>query len=88
MIYSKYFGNLVKENGQPNLSVQQFKRFMNIIATENKIEGLLIAKRMNKDKELYYQYDLIIFKYGRVLTELTGNQKPVDLIKEMYHFSD
>jgi len=87
MKYSKYFGNLIKEKGQPNLSLKQFKRMMNIIATENKIEGLMIAKRMNIDKDLYYQYDLTIFRYGRVLTELTGNQKPVDLIKEMYHFS-
>ncbi len=87
MKYSKYFGNLVNEKGQPNLSVQQFKRMMNIIATENKIEGLLIAKKMNKNKDLYYQYDLIIFKYDRVLTKLTGNQKPMDLIEEMYHFS-
>ncbi len=87
MKYSKYFSKVVKENGQPNLSLDQFRRMMNIIATENKIEGLMIAKRMNIDKDLYHQYDLTIFKYDRVLTKLTGNQKPMDLIEEMYHFS-
>ena len=102
MKYSKYFGALVRENGQPNLSVKQFQRMMNIIglclkpqiiykfqrmmniiAIENKIEGLLIAKELNKNRDLYYQYDMNIFKYDKVLTKLTGNQKPVDLIKEM-----
>ncbi len=87
MKYSKYFGALVRENRQPNLSVKQFQRMMNVIAIENKIEGLLIAKELNKNKDLYYQYDMNIFKYDKVLTKLTGNQKPVDLIKEMHHFS-
>ncbi len=88
MKYSKYFGALVRENGQPNLSVKQFQRMMNVIAIENKIEGLLIAKELNKNKDLYYQYDMNIFKYDKVLTKLTGNQKPKDLIEEMHHFSN
>ena len=87
MKYSKYFGTLVRDNGQPNLSVKQFQRMMNIIVIENKIEGLLIAKELNINKDLYHQYDMNIFKYDKVLTKLTGNQKPVDLIKEMHHFS-
>ena len=88
MEYSKYFGDLVRENGQPNLSVQQFKRFMNIIATENKINGLNIAKRQHKNTNLFHQYDIIIFRHEKQLTELSGNQKPKDLIKEMYHFPE
>ena len=48
MKYSKYLGALVRDIGQPNLSVKQFQRMMNIIATENKIEGLRIARELNK----------------------------------------
>ena len=88
MKYSKNFSNLVNEKGQPNLSLEQFKRMMNIIAIENKIDGLKIAKEQNKNKELYHQYDLIIFKYGTVLTDLTGNLNPMDLINEMYYNSN
>ena len=88
MKYSKHFSDLVNEKGQPNLSLEQFKRMMNIIAIENKIDGLKVAKEQNKNKGVYHQYDLIIFKYSTVLTDLTGNLNPMDLINEMYYNSN
>jgi len=88
MKYSKHFSKVVKENGQPNLSLDQFKKMMNIIATENKIEGLNVAKRQHENTNMFHQYDILILGYERQLTNLTGNQKPTDLIKEMYHFQE
>ena len=47
--------------------------------------------RMNKIKELdkthYYKYDTMIFKQDTVLTDLTGNLKPNELLREMYMLS-
>ncbi len=44
MKYSKYFGTITKDNGQPNLNTAQFRRMMNIVFTEGVIHGLNIIK--------------------------------------------
>ena len=88
MKYSEHFSNLVNEKGQPNLSLEQFIRMMNIIAIENKIDGLKVAKEQNKNKEHYHQYDLIIFKYSAVLTDLTEKQSVDYLHSIMYYNSN
>jgi hypothetical protein len=40
-----------------------------------------------KDKAAYFKYDMLIFNHRIVLTNLTGNLKPGDLLKEMYRLS-
>ena len=87
MIYSKYFGAITNENGQPNLNNDQFRRMMNIISAEGVVHGLRFIKEKYKNTPGYYKYDVIIFKHQLVLTNLTGNLKPEDLLKEMYRFS-
>ena len=87
MKYSKYFGAITKDNGQPNLNTEQFRRMMNIVSIEGIIHGLNIIKEKYKNTSTYYKFDVDIFKHQRVLTELNGNLKPDDLIKEMYLFS-
>lgn len=85
MIYANYFSAVTKDNGQPNLNADQFRRMMNIIYIEGVINGI---KRI-KEKEIgqYFKYDVLIFKHDAVLTELTGNLKPNLLLREMYHLS-
>jgi len=87
MIYTKYFASITKENGQPNLSTGQFRRMMNIISVEGTLNGFNRIKEKYKDTQDYYKYDTLIFKQNTVLTDLTGNLKPNELIKEMYHLS-
>ena len=60
---------------------------MNIISLEGTISGLNRIKERYKNTEGYYKYDILIFKQDTVLTDLTGNLKPSDLIKEMYYLS-
>jgi hypothetical protein len=85
VIYSRYFSSITKENGQPNLNSEQFRRMMNIVYTEGVINGLSMIKE--KDKAAYFKYDMLIFNHRIVLTNLTGNLKPGDLLKEMYRLS-
>ncbi len=87
MIYTKYFASITKENGQPNLSTEQFRRMMNIISVEGTLNDFNRIKEKYKDTPEYYKYDTLIFKQNSLLTELTGNLKPNDLLKEIYRLS-
>ena len=84
MKYSKYFGLITKEKGSLNLSTSQFQRLMNIVFIEGVIHGLNKAKQTYKGTELFYRYDTIIFRENMKLTDLTGELKPDDLLKEMH----
>ena len=83
MKYTKYFGLITKEHGQLNLSSEQFQRTMNIVHLEGVMLGLNNAKETYKDTIHYYKYDIILFKYDKKLTELTGNLSPEMLIQEI-----
>jgi len=85
MIYANYFSAVTKDNGQPNLNPDQFRRMMNIVYIEGVINGIKRIKE--KETGQYFKYDVLIFKHGSVLTELTGNLKPNLLLREMYHLS-
>ncbi|MBT8385331.1 MAG: hypothetical protein KJO83_06450 [Bacteroidia bacterium] len=71
---------MVKENGQPQLSLEQFRRMMNIIYLEGVIYGLKKSKEANKGTDQFYKYDVIIFKEEQRLSDLTGNIKPKELL--------
>ena len=88
MKYTKHFGLITKEQGQINLTPEQFQRMMNIVHLEGLILGLNKAKQTHKDTELFYKYDTFIFKQNKILSELTGNLEPKKLIKEMCSLSN
>ena len=87
MKYSKYFGVVTKDNGQPNLNTEQFRRMMNIVSAEGIVHGLKIIKEKYINTPTYYKFDVDIYKHQRVLTDLTGNLKPEELLEEMIRFS-
>ena len=57
---------------------------MNIVFVDGVINGLNNAKQIYKDTELFYKYDMLIFKESMKLTDLTGNLAPDRLLKEMH----
>lgn len=79
MQYCSYFAKVLDSSGVPHLSVDQFKRFMNIVAIESKLSEL-------KKVKTRYNFNYI-FNLEKKLTELTGNLKPEDLLKEMIALS-
>ncbi|MCA0932432.1 hypothetical protein LCM02_08215 [Lutimonas saemankumensis] len=83
MIYTKYFAGILNEHGSLNLNSDQWRRVMNIVYLEGSIHSL----RSVLDPKNPYKYDTVIFKYRKRLTDLTGNQNPENLIKEMYLLS-
>ena len=86
MKYSKYFGAITRDKGNLNLSTAQFQRLMNIVFVEGSISGMNKAKETYKDTNQYYRYDTLLFKMEMQLSDLTGNLKLKDLIKEMHTF--
>lgn len=80
MIYTKYFSGFTKQNGQPNLNPEQFRRLMNIIFVEGSIQG------MNQIKG-DFKNEILLFKQDAVLTDLTGSLTPQELVREMYLLS-
>ena len=62
-------------------------KLVNIVSAEGVIHGLRIIKEKYKNTNAYYKFDLDIFKQQRVLTDLTGNVSPGDLLKEMYRYT-
>ena len=85
MLYSNYFSSFTKDNGPPNLNPDQFRRLMNIIYLEGVITGIKRIK--DKEKTQPFKYDILIFKHDNVLTDLTGNLNPRELLREMYMLS-
>jgi len=88
MKYSSYFSSITSENGQPNLNAEQFKRMMNITFIEGVLQGVSKIKEQYIDSQYYYKFDTIIFKHDLVLTKLTGNLEPKELLREMYKLSE
>lgn len=80
MIYSKYFSAITKESGQPNLSPEQFRRLMNIVF----LEGIIAGIKKIKEKDQCFKYDTLLFKHDTLLTDLTGNLSPRELVREMH----
>jgi len=87
MKYTKYVAAITKENGPPQLSTTQFRRMMNIIYVEGIKHGLTQAKNTYKDSPQFHRYNMLIFKTDKQLVDLTGNEAPAQLLKEMYQLS-
>lgn len=84
-MYANYFSSVVKSQGIPHLNPTQFIRYQNIVAIEFHLKKLRILLKEYKDnREVFMQ----IFKIEMQLTELTGNLKPEDLLKEMIRLSN
>ena len=83
MLYTRYFAGILKESGMLHISGDQWRRVMNIVYLEGSIHSLQEAK----DPGMPFRFDTVIFKYQRMLADLTGNLKPGDLIREMYQLS-
>jgi hypothetical protein len=88
MKYTKYFGAITKDQGQINLSSEQFRRMMNIVHVEGALRGMNKIKETHKNKQEYYKYDMLIFNEKDKLKILTSDLSPELLLTEMLHLSE
>ncbi|MBJ2174188.1 hypothetical protein JBL43_08060 [Aureibaculum sp. A20] len=81
MNFTKYFSLIVKQNGVPHLNNDQFRRFMNIVSVEAKIEEL---QSLNFNSPVIFKN--IEMKKNK-LSRLTKDQTPKELLKQMVALS-
>jgi hypothetical protein len=46
MKYKKYFSGIINEHGAPNLTDEQFRKFMNMVHLEGRLEGIDTIRRI------------------------------------------
>lgn len=87
MQFTKYFSRILRENGTPDINVNEYQRLLNIIVVENKLDMLLKLqmKERNYDRKHYLTYE--VMKFETLLKRLTQENKPENLLKYMLNAS-
>lgn len=83
MKYTKYFSGVVKNQGVPNLNVEQYARIMNIVSLEGRLQELLDIKETIQNREEYYKYDVRINRITNKIKELSFDVLPKELMQNM-----
>ena len=82
MKYTKYFSGVLRNQGVPNLNVEQYTRLMNIVSLEGRLQELLDVKE-TLNREEYYKYDVRINRISNKIKELTLDVLPKELMQNM-----
>ena len=83
MKYTKYFSGVLRNQGVPNLNVEQYTRLMNIVSLEGRLQELLDIKETIQNREEYYKYDVRINRITNKIKELTLDVLPKELMQNM-----
>jgi len=83
MRYTKYFTGVLKNQGVPNLNVEQYARLMNIVSLEGGLQGLQDLKASILSQEEKYKYDIRIYRISNKLKGLTLDVLPKELMQNM-----
>jgi len=71
MKYTKYFSGVLRNQGVPNLNVEQYAKLMNIVSLEGRLQELLDIKETIQNREEYYKYDVRISRSTVKIKELS-----------------
>ena len=83
MKYTKYFSGVLRNQGVPNLNVEQYARLMNIVSLEGRLQELLDIKATIPNREEYYKYDVRINRITNKIKEATLDVLPKELMQNM-----
>ena len=83
MKYTKYFSGVLRNQGVPNLNVEQYARLMNIVSLEGRLQELLDIKETIQNREEYYKYDVRINRITNKIKEVTLDVLPKELMQNM-----
>ena len=62
---------MVRTQGVPNFTVEQYQKAMNVLVLESRIEGMVKLKRHLKQHSSHL--DSLVYQEGKKLLLLTGN---------------
>lgn len=83
MRFTKYFSCIIRNQGVPNLNVEQYARLMNIVSLEGRLQELLNIKATIQNREEYYKYDIRINRITNKIKELSLDALPKELMQNM-----
>ena len=83
MKYTKYFSGVIRNQGVPNLNVEQYAKLMNIVSLESRLQELLDIKETIQNREEYYKYDVRINRITNKIKTLTLDVLPKELMQNM-----
>ena len=83
MRYTKYFSGVLKNQGTPNLNVEQYARLMNIVSLEGRMQELNDLKKAIKNPNEHYKYDIRIHRLSKTLKGLTNDEYPKEVMHSM-----
>lgn len=88
MQFTRYFSRVLRENGTPDINVNEYQRMLNILVLENQIDIIQRVKINNRhnDKIRYMETELLNLK--NKLDFLTRENKPENLLKYMLNTSE
>jgi len=76
MKYTKFISLMVNTHGVPNLTVEQYRKAMNVIVLESRIDGVVNARKQLKN---YGQTLMgLEYEYAKRLSDLTWGLAPED----------
>ena len=87
MRYTKYFSGVIRNQGIPNLNVEQYARLMNIVSLEGRLMELNDIKKSIKNRDEAYKYDVRIYKVSNKIKGLTLDEYPKDVMQDMVYKS-
>jgi hypothetical protein len=79
MKYSKYFSQIVRDNGTPNLSKEGYAKMMNIISLEGQLQTFKKVSKLEPHKYSTMQLDV-----NMQLIKLTGNLDPKEFLRQQH----
>jgi hypothetical protein len=83
MKYTKYYSVVLKNQGVPNLNVEQYAKLMNIVSLEGRLQELLDIKETISNRKEYHKYDVRINRITSKIKELTLDVLPKELMQNM-----
>ena len=88
MKYTKYFGQVNKDNGLQRISRSQLARIMNIAYLEGRKRGINESSQLFMEDKNTRRTEVLSFKVSRRITELTGNREPRAVMQEICYISE
>lgn len=83
MKYTKYFSGVLRNQGVPNLDVEQYAMLMNIVSLEGRLQELLDLKDGLKGPNDHYKFDVRIHRLIKKIKDLTSDNSPEDVLQKM-----
>ncbi|WP_178988706.1 MULTISPECIES: hypothetical protein [Winogradskyella] len=87
MQFTRYFSKVLRENGTPDINVNEYQRMLNIIVLENQIDIIKRVKLNNRHNDKIRYMEKELFDLQHKLNFLTRENKPEHLLKYMLNSS-